>query len=124
MPSRECVRQFIALVERSKFVEAIQQFYADDASMQENNHPPRIGREAQVEHEQRAIAACKEVRTLPVQSFVVDGDHVAINRVFEFVAKDGRKSRMDELAHQVWRGDRIIRARFYYDPAQTVKPKS
>ena len=118
MPSRERVQDFIALVERSEYVQAIQKFYADDATMQENNHPPRIGREALVKHELSVIAAFKEVRTLPVESFLVDGDNVVINWVFEFVAKDGRKFRMDELAHQVWRGDKIIRERFYYDPAR------
>jgi hypothetical protein len=25
---------------------------------------------------------------------------------------------MEELAHQRWRGDRIVEERFYYDPAQ------
>jgi hypothetical protein len=30
---------------------------------------------------------------------------------------------MDELAHQLWRGDRVAEERFYYDPAQlAAKP--
>ena len=118
MPSRERVQQLIALVERGRYVEALLAFYAEDATMQENNQPPRVGLETLVKHEQGVIAAFSEVRTLPVQSFLVDGDHVVINWVFEFVGKDGRKLRMDELAHQVWRGERIIRERFYYDPAR------
>lgn len=118
MPSRERVQEFIALVERGNYVEAIKAFYAGDATMQENSRPPRIGRDALVRHEQGVIAAFKEVRTLPVRWYLVDGDQVVINWVFEFVGTDGRKSRMDELAHQVWRGDRIVRERFYYDPAR------
>jgi ketosteroid isomerase-like protein len=118
MPSRARVEQLIALVENGKYVEALQEFYADDATMQENNQPPRSGLELLVKHEQGVMAAFKEIRTLPVQSFLVDGDHVVINWVFEFVGNDGRKFRMDELAHQVWRADKIIRERFYYDPAR------
>lgn len=118
MPGRESVRHLIALVERGKFVEALLAFYAEDATMQENNQPPRVGLEALVKHEQGVIAAFSEVRTLPVQSFLVDGDHVVINWVFEFVGKDGRRFRMDELSHQVWTGERIMRERFYYDPAR------
>jgi ketosteroid isomerase-like protein len=38
--------------------------------------------------------------------------------VFEFVRPDGRTLRMDELAYQLWRGDKIVQERFYYDPAQ------
>lgn len=119
MPARERVRQLIALVESGRFVEALQQFYAEDATMQENNQPPRQGLEALIRHERGVMAAFEEVRTLPVQSFLVDGDHVVINWVFEFVGTDGRAVRMDELAHRVWRGDRIASERFYYDPGQT-----
>lgn len=55
MPNRERVQEFIALVEHGNYVEAIQEFYAPDATMQENNHPPRIGLEALVKHEQGVI---------------------------------------------------------------------
>ena len=33
------------------------------------------------------------------------------------VAKDGSIRRLDEIATQQWRGDRIFRERFDYDPA-------
>jgi len=33
----------IAMAEQGKFLEAIQEFYAEDATMQENNQPPRVG---------------------------------------------------------------------------------
>lgn len=65
MPSRDRVQALIALVERGKYVEALQQFYAADATMQENNQPPRGGLEQLIKHEQGVIAAFKEVRTHP-----------------------------------------------------------
>jgi ketosteroid isomerase-like protein len=118
MPTRERVKQLIALVERGKFVEALQEFYAADASMQENTAPPRVGLANLIAHERGVLAAFSEVRTRPVEGYLVDGDRVVINWVFEFVGHDGRTSRMDELAYQLWRGDRIVQERFYYDPAQ------
>ena len=118
MPTRERAEELIALVEQGKFVEALQEFYAEDASMQENNAPPRVGLAALVAHERGVLAAFKQVRTRPVEGFLVDGDRVVINWVFEFVGQDDRTLRMDELAYQLWRGDKIVRERFYYDPAQ------
>jgi ketosteroid isomerase-like protein len=118
MPTRERAEQLIALVEQGKFVEALQEFYAEDASMQENNAPPRVGLANLVAHERGVLAAFKEVRTRPVEGLLVDGDRVVINWVFEFVRPDGRTLRMDELAYQLWRGDKIVQERFYYDPAQ------
>ena len=126
MPSRERVAALIALVEQGKFVEAIQEFYTEDASMQENSAPPRVGRDKLVEHERGVMAAHKEIRALPVESFLIDGERVVIRWVFEFTRHDGTRFRMDELALQRWRGDRIVEERFYYDPVQLrpAKPTS
>ena len=118
MPSRERVAALIARVEEGRYVEALQEFYAEDATMQENGNPPRVGLKALVAHERGVMAAFKEIRALPVKSWLVDGDAVVINWVFEFTRADGTRFRMDELAHQLWRGDRVAEERFYYDPAQ------
>ncbi|MDP3607201.1 MAG: nuclear transport factor 2 family protein, partial [Polaromonas sp.] len=90
MPSRQTVQAFIALVEQGQYVEAIDQFYAPEASMQENSQPPRRGREVLVAYERAVIAACSAMRTLPVESFLVDGDFVVIHWVFEFTRHSGR----------------------------------
>jgi ketosteroid isomerase-like protein len=118
MPTREKVLQLIALVERGKYVEAIQQFYCEDASMQENDHPPRKGRELLVKHEQSMMASFKTVRTLPVKTYLVEGDDVVIRWQFEFTRPDGKTLRMEELALQRWRGEKVAEERFFYDPAQ------
>ncbi|OFW23800.1 MAG: polyketide cyclase [Acidobacteria bacterium RIFCSPLOWO2_02_FULL_65_29] len=118
MPSRERVEALIARVEAGKYVEAIEEFYAEDASMQENLQPPRKGRDALVEGERKVLAAHKAVRTLPGSWYLVDGDRAVIHWVFEFTRHDRRVLRMEVLAHQRWRGERIVEERFYYDPAQ------
>ena len=48
---------------------------------------------------------------------MVEGDRVAINWIFELTDKSGKVRRIDEVALQEWRGDRIFRERFYYDPS-------
>ena len=106
------------MVEAGRFVEAIEEFYAPQASMQENVQPARHGLETLVAGERRVLASFKEVRTLPVETFFVDGDRSVIRWVFEFVGHDGRAFRQDELAYQRWDGDKIVEERFYYDPAQ------
>jgi hypothetical protein len=45
-----------------------------------------------------------------------------INWIFDFVDHAGRAFTLDELAFQLWREDRIIAERFYYDPAQRGRP--
>lgn len=118
MPSRERVAALVAMVEQGRFVEAIEASYAEDATMQENNAPPRGGREKLVEGERKTLAAHRSARTLPGTTFVVDGDVAVIRWTFAFTRKDGTSFRMEELSHQRWRGDRIVEERFFYDPAQ------
>ncbi|MGH8688997.1 MAG: nuclear transport factor 2 family protein [Burkholderiales bacterium] len=118
MPARERVKQLIALVEQAKFVEAIERFYADDASMQENSAAPRRGKQTLVDFERKFLATLKSARTLPMEDLLVDGDRVVIRWQFEFTRADGSVMRLDELALQKWRGDLIVEERFYYDPAQ------
>ncbi len=108
------------MVEQGEYVEAIEQFYAPDASMQENSQPPRRGRDTLVAYERAVIAACRAMRTLPVESFLVDGDFVVIHWVFEFTRLSGKTMRIDELAHQRWEGEKIVEERFFYDPVAAL----
>jgi len=123
MPSRERVLALVAMVEQGKYVEAIEEFYTPDATMQENNDSPRGGREVLVAGERKVLAAHKTVRTEPGSSFVLEGDRVVIHWHFVFVSKDGARFRMEELALQRWRGDRISEERFFYDPEQRRRPR-
>jgi len=118
MPTRDGVRAFIAMVEAGDYVEAIRQFYTDDATMQENLGVMRSGLAALVSGEETVLKTVKEITTRPDTAFMVDGDRVAVNWVFDIVLADGRKYVLDEVAWQLWRGDRIAQERFYYDPAQ------
>jgi predicted SnoaL-like aldol condensation-catalyzing enzyme len=120
MPSRQTVQDFIALVEQGHYLEAIEQYYAPDASMQENSEAPRRGRDTLIAYERAVIAACSAMRTLPVDSWLIDGDFVVIHWVFEFTRLSGRTMRIDELAHQRWQGEKIVEERFFYDPVAAL----
>jgi len=118
MPSKERLADFIATVVRNEHVEAIERFYAPHATMQENNHPPRVGRDVLVEHEKKALARLSKMETEPAGDVVHDGDQVVIRWVFHMTGPDGVAKRFEELAHQQWEGDYIVRERFFYDPGQ------
>ena len=120
MPSRARLDEFIGVVESGDHAGAIERYYTEDASMQENAAAPRVGRDLLVAHERGVLARMSHVYSKAVSS-VVEGDHVAINWIFELTDKSGKVYRIDEIAMQEWRGDRIFRERFFYDPS---KPKT
>ncbi|MFN0160599.1 MAG: nuclear transport factor 2 family protein [Burkholderiales bacterium] len=119
MPAIARVEAFIAMVESGQHAEAIEDFYHPEASMQENLGPPRQGRDALVARERKMLEGVAEVRSHKVGPVFVSGDTVVINWVFDFVMRSGRSFTLDEVAWQIWRDDRILRERFYYDPGQT-----
>ena len=118
MPSEKQVEALIARVEAGKFVEALETFYAADASMQENHDAPRRGLPALIENERRVLSVAKDMRGRARLPFFIAGDHAVINWIFEYVDPTGRARRLDELACQRWSGDKVIEERFYYDPVQ------
>lgn len=118
MPSRDALERFIARVEENAHTEAIAEFYTEDASMQENQSPPRTGRDALVERERGVLARAKSVTSTCIRPVFVEGDLVVIRWIFRFEWHDGTVTEMEELAYQRWEGDRIAQETFFYDPAQ------
>jgi hypothetical protein len=118
MEIRNHVEELIALAQRGKFLEAIERFYAADATMQENLDPPRHGLEALLENERKVLAARPDIRVERVTSFLIDGDRAAINWVFAYTGPSGLRIQLDEIAWQQWSDGKIVRERFYYDLAQ------
>jgi len=117
MPTRARLDEFIAVVVSGDHAGAIERYYTEDASMQENAAAPRVGRDGLVAHERAVLARMAKVVSVCVSS-TLDGDRVAIHWNFELTNKDGKTRRFDEVALQEWRGDRIFRERFFYDPTK------
>ena len=121
MPSRETIERFVARVEDNAHVEAIREFYTEEASMQENNTPPRVGRDVLIKHEREVLSRANSVHSTCVRPVLVDGDTVVVRWIFQFDWKDGSTTRMEELAYQRWEGERIAEEQFFYDPAQRIQ---
>lgn len=115
MPTRERVQEFITAVMTGNHADAIARFYTEDASMQENAAEPRRGLQNLIDRERKVTEKVAKIVTHPPSTVVIDGDHVAVHWVFEFTHQDGRGRIVDEIALQVWEGDKIARERFFYD---------
>lgn len=123
MPTHETLERFIARVEQNAHADAVEEFYTVGSSMQENQSPPRVGRDKHVAAEQGVMSRAKSVSSQCVRPVFVNGDKVIIRWIFRFEWRDGTVTRMEELAYQRWEGDRIAEETFFYDPAQRVPRK-
>ena len=125
MPSTQTLERFVARVEANAHVEAVEEFYTENASVRENQGPTRIGRDAHVANEHRFLARQKTFTSKCVRPIFVNGDWVVIRWNFAFELHDGTFVKMDELTYQRWEGERIADETFFFDPAQRVpKPKA
>lgn len=122
MPSLSTVEAFVADVISGDHVGAIERWYEPDASMQENQDAPRVGRDVLMAGEAKTLAAVAGVTTELLAPPLVNGDQVAIRWRFTFALHDGRSLRQEEIAWQTWRGEKIWRETFFYDPAQVRAP--
>lgn len=120
MPTAETLARFIARVEQNAHAEACEEFYTADSSMQENQSPARVGRDAHVANERQVLSRAKSVSSQCVHPVFVSGDRVVIRWIFRFEWLDGTVTHMEELAYQRWEGERIAEETFFYDPAQRV----
>ena len=89
MPNRETVDAFIAQVLSGAHVEAIRDWYAEDASMQENQAEPRVGRDTLMAGEAAMLARVSKVETELLSPPAISGDRVAIHWRFTFTGRTG-----------------------------------
>jgi hypothetical protein len=122
MPTLATVEAFIAQVVGGDHVGAIRDWYAEDASMQENAEPPRVGRELLIAGEAAMLERVAKVETELLSPPTVNGDQVGLHWRFTFTFKGRGSVRViEEIAWQTWKGDKIWRERFFYDPATAAK---
>ncbi|HEY7612414.1 MAG TPA: nuclear transport factor 2 family protein [Gemmatimonadales bacterium] len=117
MSTRERVQELVRYVQAGRIPEAIDEFYADDASMQENRQPPTVGKVANIVREQAFADSVERWHEVSARSVAVDGDQVVIEWIFDYTTREGQRIRMEEIAQQRWRGGKIERERFFYDSA-------
>ncbi len=123
MPTQKRVEAFIAKVETNDHTAAIEAFYAENASIQENQTKPRIGKGNLIEHEKKMLAAAKKVSSKCIKPVLINGDHVVIKWKFQFIWLNDMVTDIEEVAFQLWENDHILKEQFFYDPAQ-MKPKT
>ncbi len=123
MPDRDRVDAFTAMVLSGRHDQAIVDFYHPHATMQENQDPPRVGRDLLVSQEQATMGRFAEIGTELLEPPLIDGDRVAVRWRFTFTPAEGAPLAMEELALQRWEGDRVAEERFFYDPRQMRPPR-
>lgn len=114
---KQRVDSLVDYILQGKILEAMDEFYADDLSMQENNNPPTVGKAANIEREKQFLAQVKEWKRTDINAIGVDDSRgkTLVQYGFHFVNTAGQDVHYDQVAVQTWKNGRIVHERFYYD---------
>jgi ketosteroid isomerase-like protein len=118
MSTRERVQELVGYVQAGRIPEAIERFYAEGVTMQENRRPPTVGKAANLARERAFGDSIERWHEVSARAVAVDGDQALIEWVFEYTTREGQRIRMEEIAQQTWSDGRIVRERFFYDTAR------
>ncbi len=109
------LEDLFAYIRGGRILEAINEFYAEDAAMQENDQPPTVGREANLEREKQFLNTVKEWKRFDVTAKGVGDDVTFYETVMDWVAMDGTPVHVEQVVVAKWQDGKIIHERFYHN---------
>lgn len=112
---RQRLNDLFGYIRQGKIVEAIQEFYDNNAAMQENANPPTVGQAANIEREKQFMNGVKEWKGFNVTASGVGGDVTFYECNIDFIATNGQPVHMEQVVVAKWKNGKIIHERFYYD---------
>ena len=123
MPSIQTITEFIKAVETLPHPEVIDRFYDKDAAIQENQLPPRTGKQNLIANEKAMYDKASKVHSKCILPFFVQENKVVLRWKFRFDWKNGSYSEIEEIAYQEWKEELILKEQFFYEPKQFTPMK-
>ena len=109
------LNDLFSYIRQGKIIEAMTEFYEQDAQMQENANPPTVGLAANIEREKQFMSGVKEWKGFNVAASAV-GDNVTFYECsLDFIATTGQPVHMEQVVVSRWNNGKIVHERFYYD---------
>ena len=114
---RQRVDTLNTMIQQGRIMEAMNEFYADDVVMSENDAEATIGLEANLAREQNFVDNT-QWHGLELKDVVVDGDTSMVRWWLDFTNPNyGQRLAFTQVAYQKWNDGKIVEERFYYSPA-------
>jgi len=109
------LEDLFSYIREGRILDAINEFYAEDAVMQENNLPPTVGREANLEREKQFLSTIQEWQRFDVTAKGVGEDVTFYETVMDWVTTDGTQVHVEQVVVAKWQDGKIINERYYHN---------
>lgn len=108
------------MITKGQIMEAMNEFYAENVVMAENNQPPTVGLAANLEREQ-AFVDNTTWYGLKLKNVAIGNDVSMVEWFFDFHnTQYGSRLAFTQVAVQRWDQGKIVDERFYYSPEQVM----
>jgi hypothetical protein len=105
-----------SLILSGKILEAFEKYYAFNVTMQENENPATIGKEACRLNEEMFVNGIIEFRKAVIINEIISDNISAVEWQFDFTHKDWGVRNYIQLSVQRWNDEgAIINEKFYYN---------
>lgn len=111
---QERLEELLSYIREGRILDAINEFYAEDVAMQENNFIPTVGRQANYVREKQFLDSVKEWKNFEVTATGA-GDNVTFyETVMDWVTTDDTPVHVEQVVVAKWQDGKIIHERFYH----------
>ena len=102
------------LVLQGRTMEAFEQFYDDEVIMQENDHAPTVGKEANRKREEQFMQDLVDFRGAKVLH-VTSGENVTmVEWAYDYTHKSWGDRKYTQVSVQHWKNGKIVKEQFFY----------
>ncbi|UFH57024.1 nuclear transport factor 2 family protein [Spirosoma sp. KNUC1025] len=111
------------LIETNQTIEAMERFYTDNVTMQENDQPPRVGKAVCLAHERKLLAAVTELSSKLVSQAINEETGIVFSEWYmESTYPSGKRFSLNEVSVQHWVNNLICQEKFYYNSVIQLEP--
>lgn len=112
----EAVIALNEMIIQGRVLEAFEKFYAPNVTMQENENPPTIGKDACRIIEEAFVNGITDFRKAKVKNLLISDNLTVVEWEFDFTHKDWGVRNYTQLSVQRWNEEgQIINEKFYYN---------
>jgi ketosteroid isomerase-like protein len=97
-----------------KAMEAFEELYADDVTMQENSEPPRVGKAACRDYEHKFFAMLDTFHGATCTNVAVEGDVSYSEWWNDLTLKGMPRLAYTQITQRRWKDGKVIAERFFY----------
>ncbi len=110
------VLQLNQLIISGETIEAMERFYAENVTMQENDELPRVGKPICIEHEKAMLSSVKSLKSTLLNQAIDHQNQVVFSEwIFEFTNHKDKTSILQEISVQQWQNGQVAYEKFYYN---------